>query len=129
MLIDKDSLIVNGISIGKYLTSVTFGYHKGWGEDTGRNTLSGDYSGTFLGIFPKITCTFKKLYKDEIEELTPLLDSKRQTVSYYDTTLKKTVTMATYSNDYEITNKRIIGNCKAESFQVAFISTKKRSDT
>ena len=53
MLIDKDSLIIDGVKMAQYLTKAKFGYHKIWGKDTGR-ALSGDNSGTLKGIYPKI---------------------------------------------------------------------------
>ena len=48
MLIDKNSLIIDGVPMAQYLTKVKFGYHKIWGKDTGRS-LSGDNSGTLKG--------------------------------------------------------------------------------
>ena len=37
MIIDKNSIYVNGVALGQYLLEVTFGYHKLWGPDSGRN--------------------------------------------------------------------------------------------
>lgn len=37
MLINKDSLGVNGINMAPYLTEVEYGYNKLWGKDSGRN--------------------------------------------------------------------------------------------
>lgn len=127
MFIDKDSLIVDGLNLGPFILEAKFGYHKIWGKDTGRN-LAASWSGTLLGIFPKITVQFKKLNKEEIEQIAPILDEANQSVKYYDPKKKKKITMITYTNDYEITNKNIIDELiKAEGFSVAFISTKKRS--
>lgn len=127
MFIDKDSLIVDGLNLGPFILEAKFGYHKIWGKDTGRN-LAASWSGTLLGIFPKITVQFKKLNKEEIEQIVPILDEANQSVKYYDPKKKKKITMTTYTNDYEITNKTIIDELsKAEGFSVAFISTKKRS--
>ena len=53
MFINKNSLKVNGISLGPYITNVEYQYNKLWGKDSGRN-LAGTQSGTLLGIFPKI---------------------------------------------------------------------------
>ena len=126
MIIDKDSLVVNGLNLGPFILEAKFGYHKIWGKDTGRN-LAASWSGTLLGIFPKITVQFKKLTKSEVEEVTPILDEANQSVQYYDPKKKKKITMVTYTNDYEITNKNIIDELtKAEGFSAAFISTKKR---
>ena len=53
MFIDKDSLIVNGINLGRYIVQATYSYNKLWSNDSGRN-LAGVQSGTLIGIFPKI---------------------------------------------------------------------------
>lgn len=126
MFINKDSLIVNGINLGKYIVQATYSYNKLWSNDSGRN-LAGVQSGTLIGIFPKIVVQFRKLTQTELETLTPILDSARQTVQYYDPNKKAMTTMTTYTGDYEVVNKGIIGHIKNEGFQISFISTKRRS--
>ena len=37
MYINKDSLIIDGINMGKYITEVEYGYNKLWASDSGRN--------------------------------------------------------------------------------------------
>ena len=130
MFIDKDSIQVivgnTTYNLKTYLLEAKYGYHKLWGDDTGRN-LAGTFSGTFKGVYPKITLQFRKLNKSEVEYLAPMLDSPYQSVRYYDPRKKAYVTMQTYSNDWEMTNKTIINNYrKAEGFSWALISTKKR---
>ena len=125
MFINKDSLIVNGINLGKYIVQATYSYNKLWSNDSGRN-LAGVQSGTLIGIFPKIVVQFRKLTQTELETLTPILDSARQTVKYYDPNKKAMTTMTTYTGDYEVINKGIIGHIKNEGFQISFISTKRR---
>lgn len=126
MFINKDSLIVNNINLGNYIVEAKYGYNKLWSKDSGRN-LAGTQSGTLVGIFPKIVVQFRKLTKSELELLTPILDSARQTVQYYDPNKKTMTTMSTYTGDYEIVNKGIIGHIKNEGFQISFISTKRRT--
>ena len=125
MFIDKNSLIVNNINLGKYIVQATYSYNKLWSNDSGRN-LAGTQSGTLVGIFPKIVVQFRKLTKSELELLTPILDSARQTVQYYDPNKKAMTTMTTYTGDYEVINKGIVGHVKNEGFQISFISTKRR---
>lgn len=125
MFINKDSLIVNGINLGRYIVQATYSYNKLWSNDSGRN-LAGVQSGTLIGIFPKIVVQFRKLTQTELETLTPILDSARQTVQYYDPNKKAMTTMTTYTGDYEVINKGIIGHIKNEGFQISFISTKRR---
>ena len=126
MFIDKNSLIVNNINLGKYIVQATYSYNKLWSSDSGRN-LAGTQSGTLVGIFPKIVVQFRKLTKSELELLTPILDSSRQTVQYYDPNKKAMTTMRTYTGDYEVVNKGIVGHVKNEGFQISFISTKRRA--
>ena len=125
MFINPNSLIVNGINLGKYIVQATYSYNKLWSNDSGRN-LAGVQSGTLIGIFPKIVVQFRKLTQTELETLTPILDSARQTVQYYDPNKKAMTTMTTYTGDYEVINKGIIGHIKNEGFQISFISTKRR---
>lgn len=126
MFIEKNSLIVNNINLGKYIVQATYSYNKLWSNDSGRN-LAGTQSGTLVGIFPKIVVQFRKLTKSELELLTPILDSARQTVQYYDSNKKAMTTMTTYTGDYEVVNKGIVGHVKNEGFQISFISTKRRA--
>lgn len=125
MFINPNSLIVNNINLGKYIVEARYGYNKLWSSDSGRN-LAGAQSGTLIGIFPKIIVQFRKLTQTELETLAPVLDSVRQTVQYYDPNKKAMTTMTTYTGDYEVINKGIIGHIKNEGFQISFISTKRR---
>lgn len=127
MFIDKDSLVVNGISIGKYIVQAEYQYPKLWGDDTGRN-LAGTFTGTLLGIFPKIIVQFRKLTKSELESIAPILDSQSQTVTYYDPVKKQNITIQTYTGDWSIVNKSIVGHdgIKNEGFSISFIAMKKR---
>lgn len=126
MFTDKNSITINGVSMGQYLVEAKYGFNKLWSSDSGRN-LNGDQSGTLLGIYPKLILQFRKLTKSELEVLVPILDSQYQTVTYYDPNKKANYTMTTYTGDYEITNKNIISNSKKnEGFQISFIAVSKR---
>ena len=126
MFIDKNSIIINGVSMGQYIVEAKYGYNKLWSQDSGRN-LAGTQSGTLLGIFPKIILQFRRLTKSELEIIVPILDSARQTTTYYDPYKKETITMITYTGDYEITNKSIINeNRKNEGFSCSFIAVSRR---
>lgn len=126
MFIDKNSIIINGVSFGQYLVSVDYGYYKIWGKDTGRN-LAGSWVGSLIGIFPKLTLQFRKLTKSEIELLAPILDSGYQTTTYYDALKKANVTMNTYSTDWVLKNKSIIDeNKKNDGFSWSVIAKERR---
>ena len=69
MFINRNSIKLNNISMGQYLLSAKYEFNKLWGSDTGRN-LKGSFSGTLVGIYPKITLTFRKLTQDEMNLCT-----------------------------------------------------------
>lgn len=56
--------------------------------------------------------------------IAPILDSGSQTVKYYDPSLNQTVTLTTYTGDYNYINKQIA--TKNESFECSFISRERR---
>lgn len=120
---DKDSIIIDGINIGQYITEAKFGYNKLWSNDTGRN-LAGNMVGTFKGIFPKITLKFRSLEKEELNIIAPLLNKARQNLQYYDPEKNKKITIETYTGDWELVSRSIEDG---QPFSCAFISTKKRS--
>lgn len=123
MLINKDSLIIDGVKIAQYLTEAKFGYHKIMGKDTGR-ALSGDNSGTLKGIYPKITMTFRKLNDEETGIILSLFNKAENKVTFYNPDLKKKVIdMSCYSNDQEY-DQQYLG--KTEGYSSAVISNKKR---
>lgn len=126
MIVNNDSVIIDGISFAQYLVECKFGYHKIWGKDTGRN-LAASNKGTLLGIFPKLTMQFRALTKDELELLSPIFNSANQDTNYYDPELKKQTTLSTYTGDWEVTNKQIIDAFnKNKGFSIAFISNDPR---
>lgn len=128
MFIDKNSIIINGISMGQYIVEARYSYNKLFDSSSGRN-LAGSMSGTLIGIFPKIILEFRPLTKSELELLTPILDSARQNVTYYDPYKKAYLTIETYTGDYEISNKNIIDeDIKNSGFSISFISIRKRVD-
>lgn len=127
MFIDKNSIVINSVNMGQYITEAKYQYNKLWSSDSGRN-LAGTQSGTLIGIFPKIILQFRKLKKSELEIIVPILDSARQTVTYYDPNKKATTSITTYTGDYEIDNKGIVnGSRKNEGFSCSFISVDRRS--
>lgn len=123
MYVNTNSIIINGVSMGQYLTQADFEYNKLWSKDSGRN-LAGTQTGTLIGIFPKLVLTFRKLNQTELHLLAPILDSARQTVQYHDDKSNTTKTITTYSGDWKAVCKRI---GMVEGVQCSFISTRKRS--
>lgn len=90
----------------------------------GRN-LKGKFSGTLVGIFPKITLTFRKLTKAEMNIIAPILDSGTQSLTYYDPSTNSNKTISTYTGDWGYENKQIM--IKNDSFNCTFISRERRT--
>ena len=127
MFVDVNSIIINGVNFGQYITEAKYQYNKLWASDSGRN-LAGVQSGTLVGIFPKIILQFRKLTKSELEAIAPILDSPYQTFTYYDPIKKAKISMTTYTGDYEVSNKFIVNEIKKnEGFSISFIAVRKRS--
>ena len=124
MFINRNSIKLNNISMGQYLLSAKYEFNKLWGSDTGRN-LKGSFSGTLVGIYPKITLTFRKLTQAEMNMIAPILDSGSQSLTYYDPTTNSNKTITTYSGDWSYENKQIM--TKNESFSCTFISRERRT--
>lgn len=123
MLINKESLIIDGVKMAQYIIEAKFGYHKIWGKDTGR-ALSGDNSGTLKGIYPKITMTFRKLNDEEVGIILSLFNKAENKVTFYNPDLgKNIVNMSCYSNDQEYRQKYL---GKIKGYSSAVISNKKR---
>ena len=123
MFINTNAIVINGVSMGQYLLQAKYEYNKLWGSDTGRN-LAGTFSGTLTGIYPKLILTFRKLTQAEMNIIAPILDSGTQTVTYYDPTLNRNVTLSTYTGDWSYENKKVVQ--KNESFECSFISRRRR---
>lgn len=123
MLIDKESLYIDDICMAPYLTKAKFGYHKIWGSKTGRN-MAGINSGTLVGIFPKITMTFRRLNNEELSVILSLFNKSENLVSFYNPDLKKKiVNMSCYSNDQEFDQENF---GKIEGYSSAVIANKPR---
>lgn len=124
MFINADSIRLNGISMGQYLLGAKYEYNKIWGSDTGRTNLKGKFSGTLVGIFPKITLTFRKLTKAEMNIIAPILNSETQSLTYYDPDTNSNKTISTYTGDWSYENKQIM--TKNNSFDCTFIARERR---
>lgn len=122
MIIDINSIKINGVAVADKLTQATFSFNKLWGDDTGRS-LSGNFNGTLRGIFPKLELTFKPMTQAELEALVPLFDTDYQQLTYYDPYKHTTITIQTYTGDYSYTVENI---GQTSSIKISFIATKKR---
>lgn len=121
-MVDKDSIKIDGVSMGNYLTGVVVGYYKLWSSDSGRN-MAGTNTGTLLGIFPKLQLTFRSLTDLELSNILKLVNKPNMTLTYWDTQLQKEVSLSCYAGDVETPVKKL---GKYSGFSVSIISNKKR---
>lgn len=124
MYVNPNSIVINNVNMGPYITQADFEYNKIWGSDAGRENMAGTMQGTLKGIFPKLVLYFRRLTPDQVHTLAPILDSAWQTTSYYDDNKAQVVTMETYTGDWKVTSTKI---GKGESFQVSFIAKRRRT--
>ena len=122
MFIGKDSLIINNINMGKYIIEATYGFYDTWSSDTGFNTLSGNFVGTFKGIYPKITVKFaKSLSIDDFKMLTnSIFRTTTQTIIYDDPSGERK-TIQTHKGDLAV---RFSGINKKDGFSYDFVGNK-----
>lgn len=123
MIIDINSIKINGTAVADKLTEAVYSFNKLWGDDTGRS-LSGNFNGTLRGIFPKVELTFKPMKQSELETIVRFLDTDYQQFTYYDPYKQQNITIQTYTGDYSYT---INNTDHTSTLKVSFIATKKRS--
>lgn len=117
-MLNKDSIIVNNISIGQYITEATLGFYDTWSSDSGY-TLSNKFIGTFKGTFPKITVKFAAgLSQETITMLTNnIFRTVTQTITFDDLDgVRKTIN--THKGDLAINYK---GIKKHQGFSYDFV--------
>lgn len=102
MFISKDSLIINGISMGEYLVdNVVYGFFDTWSSDTGY-TLSNKFIGTFKGTMPKFTLKFRPLTPSQITYLTNNIFRKPIQTVIYDDPDGTRKTIKTHKGDFQL---------------------------
>ncbi len=69
----KPKLIVDGISVPG-IKKLVPGPEPLWGDGTGRNTLDGHYSGTFIGYFTTLEIEFGIVSDEEFNLIKKLLE-------------------------------------------------------
>ena len=122
MIIDINSIKINGVAVADKLTEAVYSFNKLWG-DTGRS-LSGSFNGTLRGIFPKVELAFKPMKLAELQPLVKLFDTDYQSFTYYDPYKEQTITIQTYAGDYSFT---VNNTDHTSSLKISFIATNKRS--
>ena len=132
MFLNENSLQIkkkNGtyVNLGQYLTQVEYGNNKLWGKDTGRN-MKGKTTGTLLGIIDKIKLSFGCLTQQELETLSPILNSNFKITKFYCPDVRSMIEIETYTGDWATLNKNTFANVARanEPFEISVIATTPR---
>lgn len=112
----KDSITIEGISMGQYLTEITYGYFDTWSSDTGY-TLSNKFTGTFKGTVPKWTLKFRPLTTSEITYLTTNIFRKTLLTVVYKDASGVSKTFYAHKGDLEL-NYFHINMSKAFTYEI-----------
>ncbi|MCD7722686.1 MAG: hypothetical protein LUH82_01865 [Clostridiales bacterium] len=99
-----------------------------WGSDAGRS-MTGVYSGTLLGIFPKITLKVgrTKLNATDIKTLSILTDQSTADCYFYDPRSKLMVKKAFYFDDVTPVVVSISNTIKYQALEIVAVATSKLS--
>lgn len=112
-------------------TSYKTGFYKQWDTKTGRNSMTGAFKGTLVGIFPKLTLQFAMQNGADRALVLKACNSDFKDVTYFDPEKKRTVTKTFYFGDVENEIARAIGNdpdkFMYKPMSVDIVATTKRS--
>lgn len=112
------------------ITSYKVGFQKLWDTKTGRNTMTGAWKGTLVGIFPKLTITFGSQNGADRALLLKICNSEYKDVTYYDSEQKKMVTKTFYFGDAEDEIKKAISDdpdkITHKEFSIEIVATTRR---
>lgn len=126
----KKLLVIDGCDITPYITaeSYTTGFYKQWGTDTGRSPLTGTFSGSLVGIFPKITFTLGSLNDSSAKKLYGIFNSAQKDCTYWDSISGETKTAEFYFGDVIDTIRRVCkdGTLRHGQLQIEAVAIKKR---
>lgn len=97
-----------------------------WGDDTGRNSNSGKYSGTFIGYFSQLVLEFGKTTQTEMTEIkTALQNPIIENVKYKDSDTGNDSTEDFYGTKIPAKLENLNG--KYSAFSITLTAIKKRS--
>lgn len=115
------------------LLDYSVSYCKLWSSDAGRS-LTGTYNGTLIGIFPKLSLTFKCSTESERKTLLSLLNKDFVNIKYWDTELGTWKTKQFYFGDaenkikkiYSMTSSGNVSKSKYQNITIDAVATSKR---
>ncbi len=117
MLIDENLFYFDGVKLSQFsVKKIIFGYSKLWGNDTGRDNLAGSFSGTYIGLFLKLTITFGRQTQDQLEKLISLLNKSEANIKFYNPIQKKWIEKTFTVGDYSLTYDNIK---KCDAFDIS----------
>lgn len=112
-----------GVDLTSYITKDGFKvtYNKLWSSDTGRNSMTGENKGTFIGIFPKFSVSVGKIKttKAKAAEILAIVNSATFYCKWYDAETQSMRTASFYAGDISINvSSAKTGDVTIESFSI-----------
>lgn len=95
-----------------------------WGDDAGRESMQGQYSGTFIGYFTKITLTIGRTTQEELAIIKGNFEVPLFNLTYPDDKTSEDVTEEFYGTAIKTKRRNLKG--KYEGFTLEFIATTRR---
>lgn len=112
----------------KKLLDYEIGEEPLWGDDAGRSTMDGSYSGTLIGYFTKINLNFMPMDEDDMAYNQSLLKRAFFNVTYQDKKTKTMVTERFYNGD--TINAKVDSYKKGRygEFSLSLVAVNRRND-
>lgn len=95
-----------------------------WGDDAGRESMAGQYSGTFIGYFTTITLEFGETTQVEHTKIKSIFEQPLFNFTYPSDKTGKDVTEEFYGT--AITSKKSKDYGKYASFSIDIVATQRR---
>lgn len=130
MEISREEIKSEGQSIPKLCKGCSLTSEPLWGDDAGRENMTGTYSGTFVGWFPKIKLCFGSTTVSELNQIKQLLEKPIVSLTYpLDRDFKGKQAGEGYTEEFYGT--AIIAEFdnykqKYKPFQVSFVAVERR---
>lgn len=101
------TVMINSVSFN-CLTDLNIEYNKLWGEDAGRTYDTGEFFGTLIGNFPKLSVEFAPRTAQELSNLIRECKKGNVTVQWYNPELMNRVTSEFQTNNFKVSLKNAL---------------------
>lgn len=98
-----------------------------WGDDAGRDNMTGDFSGTFKGFFTNIILNFGKTTQEEMKFIKDNFEKPTFPFTYPSDKTGQDVTENFYGTAISAEKESIKPNSKYLPFDITLVAVKRRS--